>query len=314
MATTLRTKRMTREHGELIKANPDYFVYFKDDGLTKFDAYVVGPEDTLYQHKFVKLRFEIPEKYPLVPPKVTFIQHSGQRIHPNLYVEGKVCLSIIGTWPGEPWAYGMNCHTVLITIRSLLDNQPYKHEPNQPDDPAFNRFVQFSTWRCLLLDYLRNEKEELGKAFLQKCVLENGPNMLEELHRQRMTHALKKEAFTCPYVSGKARTIRHPDYDSLIQDLTAAISTASGGGAPKAFEKRAREEDDAPQSASGRGNVADFTEQHKGKRAKKGSSGAVAGVPNGDFGRCAEKPIALDEAQVTASPKKTAKETSSSLT
>ncbi len=133
MATPLPIKRMSRERVELEKDNSDYFVHFGDDNLLKFEAYIVGPDDTLYQHKFVKLRFEIPDRYPMVgrllppppslsrleslirepkvPPKVTFIQHSGQRIHPNLYVEGKVCLSILGTWPGEPWAFGMNCNT-----------------------------------------------------------------------------------------------------------------------------------------------------------------------------------------------------------
>lgn len=66
MATSLHVKRMARERVELEKENPDYFVHFKDDNLLDFEAYVVGPDDSLYQHKFVKLRFEIPEKYPFV--------------------------------------------------------------------------------------------------------------------------------------------------------------------------------------------------------------------------------------------------------
>jgi len=67
-----------------------------------FFVYLTAPEDSVYCHKLLKLEFEIPVRYPIVPPTVKFIQHSGMRIHPNLYVEGKVCLSILGTWAGEP--------------------------------------------------------------------------------------------------------------------------------------------------------------------------------------------------------------------
>lgn len=108
MATLLAVKRMARERKELETPNPDYFVFFQDDDdLLHFDAYILGPEDTLYAHKLVKVHFDIPHNYPIVPPKVTFIQHTGGRIHPNLYVEGKVCLSILSTFPGEPWAQAM---------------------------------------------------------------------------------------------------------------------------------------------------------------------------------------------------------------
>ena len=62
----LRMKRMSRERVNLEKPNDDYFVRFEDDNLLRFHAYVIGPADTLYAHKFVKLRFDIPIDYPLV--------------------------------------------------------------------------------------------------------------------------------------------------------------------------------------------------------------------------------------------------------
>ena len=59
-------KRMARERQNLEKPNDDYFVHFTDDNLLSFHAYVIGPADTLYANKFVKLKFEIPETYPFV--------------------------------------------------------------------------------------------------------------------------------------------------------------------------------------------------------------------------------------------------------
>ena len=108
MATLPCMKRMRKERDRIEKeASDEWFVSFKDDNLLDFTAYIVGPEDSLYRHKFIKVHFQIPPNYPMVPPKVKHVQHSGGRIHPNLYVEGKICLSILGTWAGEPWAVAM---------------------------------------------------------------------------------------------------------------------------------------------------------------------------------------------------------------
>ena len=44
------------------------------------------------------------DRYPFEPPKVLILTVDGRtRINPNLYANGKVCLSILGTWsgPGE---------------------------------------------------------------------------------------------------------------------------------------------------------------------------------------------------------------------
>jgi hypothetical protein len=42
----------------------------------------------------------LPPQYPDVPPKVQFLTTGGGhvRFNPNLYSDGKVCLSILGTW------------------------------------------------------------------------------------------------------------------------------------------------------------------------------------------------------------------------
>ena len=44
---------------------------------------------------------------------------------------GKVCLSILGTWSGPKWTSIMDITTVLLTLQSLLDENPLHHEPGQ---------------------------------------------------------------------------------------------------------------------------------------------------------------------------------------
>lgn len=220
MATPLCMKRMRREREELERSgNGEYCVHFDDDNLLSFVAYISGPEDSLYRHKFLKLKFEIPQSYPLIPPKVHFIQYTGGRIHPNLYVEGKVCLSILGTWAGEPWATAMNVESVLITIRSLLDNAPYKHEPGQRDNPAFNQYVQYTTWQSLLFDHLEREQRPSLKAFMQQYISQHGSKMIQDLEFQQRQNA-NVGTFTTPYRRDQPKA----DYGTLISKLKTHVA------------------------------------------------------------------------------------------
>lgn len=93
-------------------------------------ACVFGPQDSPYEDCPMLYRFELPKTFPFDSPKVTFHTHNGYtRFHPNMYVDGKCCLSILGTWSGPPWASTMRISTILVTLQSLMDNDPLRHEP-----------------------------------------------------------------------------------------------------------------------------------------------------------------------------------------
>ena len=76
---------------------------------------------------FLQLNFQKIIHFP--PPILTYKSQNKVRIHPNIYVNGKVCLSILGTWSGPSWTHTMDITTVLLTIQSLLDNNPLANEP-----------------------------------------------------------------------------------------------------------------------------------------------------------------------------------------
>ena len=46
-----------------------------------------------------------------------------------MYIKGKVCLSILGTWSGPSWTSSQNLSTVLLSIQSLLNENPIINEP-----------------------------------------------------------------------------------------------------------------------------------------------------------------------------------------
>lgn len=111
---------------------------------------------------------------------------------------------------------------MLITIRSLLDDEPYRHEPSQSNNADFNRFVEYSTWKCLLLDYLARETDPTAKAWLGGYVRRNGQGMLRELSRQQQAaNGNKQMSLKSPY--GPQQTV-HVDYPALVNDLKAAVS------------------------------------------------------------------------------------------
>jgi hypothetical protein len=58
------------------------------------------------------------------------------RFNPNLYVDGKVCLSLLGTWSGEPWdPKASNLNQVLSSILFLIfTEEPYYNRPGNDKD------------------------------------------------------------------------------------------------------------------------------------------------------------------------------------
>ncbi|KAI3711626.1 hypothetical protein L1987_70165 [Smallanthus sonchifolius] len=92
--------------------------------LAAIDAQIEGPEGTVYETGFFKIKIQIPERYPFQPPIVTF----GTPIyHPNIDTGGRICLDILNLPPKGAWQPSLNISTVLTSIGLLLS------EPN-PDD------------------------------------------------------------------------------------------------------------------------------------------------------------------------------------
>jgi ubiquitin-conjugating enzyme E2 Z len=77
---------------------------------------------------FVVVYVQFPEDYPSSAPQIQFLTTNGgkTRFNPNLYADGKVCLSILGTWrgeSGEQWSSVQNCQVFTPILSSLLHSQ-----------------------------------------------------------------------------------------------------------------------------------------------------------------------------------------------
>lgn len=93
---------------------------------------VIGPEDSPYCGGFFLFKLAFPIDFPFSPPKVLFLtpsRHPICRLHPNLYQEGKVCLSILNTWAKTEWSPVLTLEKLFLTIQGLLDQHPLAKEP-----------------------------------------------------------------------------------------------------------------------------------------------------------------------------------------
>ena len=103
----------------------DIFVSTNDEDVFNIKAMIIGPDDTPYEGGFYFLDIIFPKTYPLDPPKATFMTLNQEvRFNPNLYKNGKVCVSLLNTWSGPGWTTACTLSAVLLSIQSLLNERP----------------------------------------------------------------------------------------------------------------------------------------------------------------------------------------------
>jgi ubiquitin-conjugating enzyme E2 Z len=140
-----------------IKKNPleDNGIYYihDDEDMLKGYAMIIGPHDTPYFGGFYLFEFDFPTNYPFSPPKVNFYTNNGEiRFNPNLYKNGKVCISILNTWTGDQWSSCQTLNSVLLTLCSLLNNNPLLNEPGiKENHPDCNKYIKIITYGNILV-------------------------------------------------------------------------------------------------------------------------------------------------------------------
>ncbi|KAF8313070.1 hypothetical protein DL93DRAFT_1188221 [Clavulina sp. PMI_390] len=96
-------------------------------------ALIIGPDGTPYENGCYLFDIFLGPNYNQSSPSVKYMTTNGgkYRFNPNLYADGKVCLSLLGTWSGPGWIAGKSTLLqVLISIQSMiLNEEPYLNEP-----------------------------------------------------------------------------------------------------------------------------------------------------------------------------------------
>lgn len=95
-----------------------------ENNIAEWEVGIFGPPGTLYEGGFYKLWMRFPSDYPSAPPTLQF-QH--RMWHPNIYANGRVCMSILDPHSSPIWcsvAYSpdLSVTTIILSLISLLDD------------------------------------------------------------------------------------------------------------------------------------------------------------------------------------------------
>ncbi|KAK6336623.1 hypothetical protein TWF718_009419 [Orbilia javanica] len=127
-------RRINKEHKILQTSLPEgIFVRTWESRLDLLRVLIVGPRNTPYELAPFVFDFHLGPSFPSAPPTGYFHSWTNGigRVNPNLYEDGKICLSLLGTWHGEKksenWSSsGSSILQVLVSLMGLvLVKEPY---------------------------------------------------------------------------------------------------------------------------------------------------------------------------------------------
>jgi ubiquitin-conjugating enzyme E2 G1 len=129
-------KILQTEYKKQLK-EPNYF-YSINPNLKNFyiwDVLLLGPPETIFEGGIFECRFEFPHDYPMKPPVFRFITNLP---HPNIYEDGKVCISILHEGAdefgyehiSERWSSTQNINSILMSILSILSEPNFESPAN----------------------------------------------------------------------------------------------------------------------------------------------------------------------------------------
>lgn len=152
-------------HSIYADPSPGICVVNDDGDAALVHALLIGLEDTPYEGGLFHFVLRCPSDYPYRPPRVKLCTtgHGTVRFNPNLYANGKVCLSILGTWKGPEWQPVLSIGTVLMSIQTLMHAEPYRNEPgfeverSAGDVRRYNHILVHETLRVAVCDMVENK-------------------------------------------------------------------------------------------------------------------------------------------------------------
>lgn len=143
-------KKIMQEWKILEKHLPEsIFVRVYENRIDLLRAVIVGTAGTPYHDGLFFFDLAFPADYPNHPPMVHY-RSFGLRLNPNLYANGRVCLSLLNTWTGkksEKWNPDESTVLqVLVSIQALvLNEKPYFNEPGHGMWPGRSIWEKKST-------------------------------------------------------------------------------------------------------------------------------------------------------------------------
>ncbi|KAF7191160.1 putative ubiquitin-conjugating enzyme protein 17, partial [Pseudocercospora fuligena] len=244
-----RMRRIGKEIKDLRENLPDgIFVRVAESRPDLMKILIIGPRDTPYENGLFEFDLLCQNQFPVSPPKMEFrTTGSGRvRFNPNLYEDGKVCLSLLGTWSGEPWdSEKSTLRQVLVSIQAMIFCEtPYLNEPGRemledthPLVIEHNKELRPQTVKYAMLAWLEAEQDSIWSD----VVMKHFASKEEEIRScvKVWAEELKSKTSGVVGTGWAGKTVGEKGGEEVEGDLVAylkrvlpALKTRSGSSAP----------------------------------------------------------------------------------
>lgn len=214
-----------------------------EDRMDLFSALIKGPTRTPYEDGLYLFDIQLPNIYPAVPPHFCYLSQCSGRLNPNLYDNGKVCVSLLGTWIGkgtERWTSKSSLLQVLISIQGLiLVNEPYYNEAGFDSDRGLQEGYENS--RCYnemalirvvqSMTQLVRRPPEVFEQEIRQHFSTGGWRLVNRIESWLETHALLERAQALPNGLPKDSSSPEPPAVAELSDF-GREEPEDGGLAP----------------------------------------------------------------------------------
>jgi len=205
--------------------NGIYYIH-DDTDMLKGYALIIGPYETPYFGGNYFFELNYPTDYPHSPPKVKYCTNGNNvRFNPNLYTDGKVCVSLLNTWKGDQWTSCQTISTVLLTLCTLLCNNPLLNEPGvnkgHQDITSYDEIIEFSNLNIAICDIVDKKQNifmpffENFYPFVKENFLKNYDKLMEFAEKKNIAHELTCKLFKTWFYQMKIEV----DYNKVIERL-----------------------------------------------------------------------------------------------
>jgi ubiquitin-protein ligase len=193
-------KRLLKDVADVLKNSlVSNGIYYSHDEANAYKGYamIMGPDNCMYRHGYYFFNFQFPNDYPYSPPKVEYLTNDGNtRFNPNLYRNGKVCISILNTWKGEQWTACQTIRSVLLSLISLFHNKPLLNEPGITESnkyfKKYNNIIEYKNFKVAILKVVKQELLPTQFVpfwvFIRNNFLKNKEDIFNNLNRLIKIH------------------------------------------------------------------------------------------------------------------------------
>lgn len=207
-------KRLLKDIQQIIK-NPlhDQGIYYKHSETNMMEgwALIIGPKDSLYCNGYYFFKFTFPPDYPHSPPVLQYYTNDGTtRFHPNFYKTGKVCIDILNTWRGEKWSGCQTISSVLLTLISVMDNEPILNEPGitrtSKDFKNYHSLIEYRNLSFSIYHLVSNIEN------LQKVIPAMSQEFSEHFYAIMKMHYLQNKDAIMQRLQANREKVLHTEY------------------------------------------------------------------------------------------------------